>query len=82
MTGAEMIGWAVAAAVVALAWYTIACWWWPFAACLKCDGRGKFTSKSGRAWRRCRKCKGSGERVRVGRRLWTWLAARKKDAVG
>lgn len=79
---AELICWAVAAAIVAGLIYAWHCWFWPFAACTKCDGAGKFRSASRRSWRRCRRCKGSGERVRVGRRLWTWLAARKKDAVG
>jgi hypothetical protein len=77
-----MAGWGALAAVVWLAGYAVHCAWWPFAACRTCDGAGKFRSKSGRAWRRCRRCKGSGERVRVGRRLWTWLVARKHDAVG
>lgn len=80
--GPEMTGWAVLAAAAGGAWYVFACWWWPFAACGKCEGVGKFRSPSGRAWRKCRRCKGSGERVRVGRRLWTWLSARKRDAVG
>lgn len=82
MMSPELIGWAAAAAVVAGVWYVMACAVWPFAACRKCEGAGKFRSPSGRSWRRCRRCKGSGERVRVGRRLWTWLAARKHDAVG
>jgi hypothetical protein len=82
MMSAEMIGWAVLAAVVAGLVYAVQCAIWPFAACGKCEGQGKFLSPSGKAWRRCRRCKGSGERVRIGRRLWTWLAARKHDAVG
>jgi hypothetical protein len=82
MMSAQMIGFGVLAAAVWLAGYVAHCRWRPFAACLKCDGAGRFRSKSGRSWRRCRRCKGSGERVRVGRRLWSWLAARKHDAVG
>lgn len=82
MSTAEMAGWAALAAVVCLAGYAAHCWQWPFAACLKCGGEGKARSGSGRSWRRCRRCKGSGERVRLGRRLWTWLVARKHDAVG
>jgi hypothetical protein len=78
----ELIGWAILAAAVAGLVYAVQCWWWPFAACRRCDGAGRFRSPSGRAWRRCRRCKGSGERTRVGRRFWTWLAARKHDAVG
>jgi hypothetical protein len=77
-----MIGFGVLAAAVWLAGYVAHCCWWPFAACSKCGGGGRAASKSGRSWRDCRRCKGSGRRVRVGRRLWTWLAARKDDAVG
>jgi hypothetical protein len=77
-----MVGWMVAAAVVAGLWYALHCWWWPFAACRKCKGGGRFRSGSGRSWRRCRKCGGTGERVRLGRRFWTWLSKRKHDAVG
>jgi hypothetical protein len=82
MMSAQMIGWTVLAAVVGGIWYAGHCWLRPFAACRKCDGDGRFRSKTGRSWRRCRRCKGSGERVRVGRRLWTWLAGKKHDAVG
>lgn len=78
----EVIGWAVAAAVVGGLVYGVECWWWPFAACGKCGGAGRFRSPSGRAWRRCRRCKGSGERVRVGRKLWTWLSGVRKNVVG
>lgn len=80
--GARMIGWVVLAAVVAGLVYAVACWWWPYAACRKCEGAGRFRSPSGRAWRTCRRCKGSGTRVRVGRRLLTWLSGVKKNAVG
>lgn len=62
--------------------YAVACRVWPYAACRKCDGAGRFRSPSGRAWRHCRRCKGSGARVRFGLRIWTKLAAVKKDAVG
>ena len=82
MMSAEMVGWAVAAGLVAGLVYAGHCWFLPFASCRKCEGDGKFRSKSGRSWRRCRRCKGSGERVRVGRRLWTWLASVKDKAVG
>jgi hypothetical protein len=82
MTGAEMTFWAVLATVVAGLVYAGHCWIFPYASCRKCEGDGRFRSGSGRAWRDCRRCKGSGKRVRIGRRLWTWLAARKHNAVG
>lgn len=77
----DLVGWSVLASVIGGLWYAGHCWWRPFAACRKCKGGGRFRSASGRSWRRCPRCKGSGERVRVGRRLWTWLAARKHDAI-
>lgn len=60
-------------AIVTTVGYVVACCWWPLAACRWCRGRGKFRSPSGKAWRRCRHCKGSGARVRAGRKLWTYL---------
>jgi hypothetical protein len=78
----ELIGWGLVAAVVGGVWYAVACWWWPYAACGKCGGGGRFTSPSGRAWRNCRRCQGTGRRVRVGRRLLTWASGAKKKAVG
>jgi hypothetical protein len=52
-----------------IAW-VIACAWWPFAACFRCKGEGKFRSPSGKAWRNCPRCSGSGKRVRLGRRIY------------
>ena len=68
-----------------LAWavgYVIHCWWLPFAACRKCEGAGKFRSESGKAWRKCRRCKGSGERIRLGRKIWNYFAAKRREARG
>lgn len=61
---------ATATAAVVLTGYLVACWMWPFAACMRCKGEGKFKSPWGGSWRKCRRCRGSGERLRVGRRLW------------
>jgi len=58
--------------------YATACWWWPFMACTHCDG-GKIRSPSGKAWRRCRRCKGSGARIRTGRRIFNWLHVTMKE---
>lgn len=79
-------GWLIFWAIVGgLGWfggYVIACAIWPFGSCGKCGGGGRFLSPSGRAWRHCRRCKGSGARVRLGRRVWTWLIKAKDAAVG
>jgi hypothetical protein len=77
-----LIGWAIAAAVVALGCHLVACAVWPFTACRRCKGDGKRRSPSGRAWRLCRRCKGSGARVRLGRRAWTKLGIAKDKLVG
>ncbi|MFI7352728.1 hypothetical protein ACIBTP_02130 [Streptomyces avidinii] len=53
--------------------YTLLCMASPFGTCRKCDGIGaKLTLKrSGKVKRvkPCRRCKGQGKRLRVGRRL-------------
>lgn len=72
-TGSAPAGAIIAAAVLVTVGYIVACVIWPFTGCARCDGKGKFRSPSGRAWRKCRRCKGSGTRVRHGRRVWTYL---------
>jgi hypothetical protein len=62
----------IVAGILAALVYMIHCALFPFAACLRCGGGGRRRSGSGRSWRRCSKCKGTGERVRVGRRIWDW----------
>lgn len=59
--------------LAALALYAISCRIWPFTACSKCDGAGRFRSPNGRAWRYCRKCNGRGAQLRTGRRIWNHL---------
>lgn len=82
MTIGELIAWAIGAAVIAAPVYWFVCWFWPFADCRKCKGRGQFASPSGKYRRRCRRCKGSGTKVRLGRRVWLWVAGKKDAAVG
>lgn len=77
-----LVFWAVLAGLLWGLGYGGACAIWPFTDCGKCEGAGQFRSPSGKAFRRCRRCKGSGARVRLGRRMWTWLAGVKKSAVG
>lgn len=76
MTGV-VIGLAV---IAAAAGYWIACAFWPFAACAWCGGDGRKKSPSGKYWRPCRRCKGTGTRVRTGRRVWNWLAGQRDAA--
>jgi hypothetical protein len=60
-------------ALLALVAYIAACVIWPFGACRKCAGLGRFRSPTGRAWRACKHCRGTGARVRAGRRIWDVL---------
>jgi hypothetical protein len=43
--------------------YALACWLAPFGACGRCHTRDPL----------CRSCDGTGRRVRLGRRAWTYL---------
>ena len=59
--------------------YALACAIWPFGSCARCRGDGKLRSPSGKAWRRCKRCKGTGARLRIGRRVlnrWSDTAQR------
>lgn len=57
----------------ALTIYTAACAFWPYMACRRCKGAGKRRSPSGKAWRPCPRCVGTGRRVRLGRRVYEAL---------
>lgn len=37
---------------------------WPYARCRRCSG-GKLRTPSGKTWRKCPRCGGSGERERL-----------------
>lgn len=62
----------IIASLLAVVTYSAACWIRPFSACGRCSGTGKHRSPSAKAWRKCRWCKGSGMKLRFGRRAWTW----------
>lgn len=65
--------------LAALVAYLAVCCWWPFVSCPipHCKG-GKVRSPSGKAFRRCWWCRGKGERVRWGRRLYEAMTGRRK----
>lgn len=71
---------ATAAVLLWAAGYLAACWLFPFAACRRCDGSGKKRSPSGRAWRRCKRCKGTGARLRIGRKITNRMRGTLDDA--
>ncbi|MFF3867324.1 hypothetical protein [Micromonospora sp. NPDC001898] len=73
-------GWLLGALLLAAVGYAGSCWWWPFARCRRCDGRGKFTRADSKVWRTCRRCKGSGSRLRAGRKVWNRFAKVRRDA--
>jgi hypothetical protein len=58
-TGLLLAGLALAVAVP----YALACWLAPFGTCARCHGHDRL----------CRACDGTGRRVRLGRRAWTYL---------
>lgn len=60
---------AVLALVTLVAGYAVRCWLSPFTTCHHADRR--------RAWR-CRRCEGTGHRVRAGRRLINHLRATRR----
>ena len=59
--------------------YVAACAVWPFASCRKCGGAGRHRSPSGRAWRYCHRCSGTGARLRTGRRIFNYLRNLHKE---
>lgn len=77
-----LILWVALAAVAVGFGYVAVCSFWPWGSCRWCRGGRKYSWFSDRYWRDCRRCKGTGRRVRLGRRVWTWLGARKHDVVG
>uniref|UniRef100_UPI003F498398 hypothetical protein n=1 Tax=Amycolatopsis sp. CA-293810 TaxID=3239926 RepID=UPI003F498398 len=48
--------------------YLAYCWCYPYTACGNCKG-GKHFTADGEYWRKCRRCKGSGTKIRLGRKL-------------
>lgn len=56
----------VLGAAMFAAGYAFACWFWPWTACRKCDGQGRFRSPSGKNWRNCPRCEGKGRKQRLG----------------
>ena len=44
---------------------------WPYTRCRKCEGRGRNTGSTWRRWGDCRACGGSGQKWRLGVRVFT-----------
>ena len=60
--------------------YFMLCWIKPFRACRKCDGRGRLATPLGRLTRQCRRCRGTGLRLRIGRHAINHYRAIHTDA--
>ena len=77
LAGWALNSWDLGASLVLLA-YVVECWWFPYGTCLRCRGKKVYRSQFSKGVRKCRRCGGSGERLRVGRRLvvsWRGLVA-------
>jgi len=70
--------WILLATLTAVA-YVAHCVIWPYRACPKCQGAGRFRSPSGKAWRYCNRCGGKGAQLRPGRRVWTHIKNANRD---
>lgn len=72
--------WLAAGLAVWFAGYGVACLIWPYRACRVCSGMGRRPSPSGRAFRVCWWCKGTGRRLRLGRWIYNHWAGLRRDA--
>jgi hypothetical protein len=77
-----LTAWVTIAAIGYAAYYALACWIYPFTNCPRCHGTGKRRSPSGRNFRLCRRCKATGRRLRLGRRVANWIRHIHDDGTG
>lgn len=49
-------------------------WWFPDYRCRRCDGVGRFYGSNRKSSRACRRCGGMGRRIRIGRRIFNYIA--------
>lgn len=67
-------------ATALLAGYTLLCYGLPFGRCYRCKKTGSHPRLITRKLTICRRCKGSGLRLRYGRRAFNYLARIHADA--
>ncbi|MGH3916352.1 MAG: hypothetical protein ACRDTC_23525 [Pseudonocardiaceae bacterium] len=67
---ADLTPWLALSALAWIAWRVLLIWRFPFAPCRVCAGAARY--RCGQYWRPCRRCRGTGRRVRLGRRIWHW----------
>lgn len=62
---------APAGGIALAAGYYFSCKWWPYGPCLGCIGHpGRNRGSNARRWGTCKRCKGTGKRIRLGARIW------------
>lgn len=71
---------AVAGALLAAAGYALACWAWPFGVCGGCRGTTERVTWLLSRTVPCRRCRGTGRRLRVGRRVYNHLRGARDRA--
>ena len=60
-----------AGAAFGLVFLLVRAWFWPYGPCPRCEGRrGRNRGSTAKAYGRCGKCGGKGERVRPLARIW------------
>jgi hypothetical protein len=60
-------------ALGSVAFYVYRVWRYPFVPCGRCNGGRRWAPGRSSAYRRCKSCGGSGEKVRPIRRLFGWI---------
>lgn len=94
MTGRQNLT-ALGLILVAVAWYSLSCWWWPFGPCTCCGGKGTHHRGDGKGVHRtCTKgkcmvarpwigyaaCGGKGRKLRLGRRVSNFIREKTSAA--
>ncbi|GGK11524.1 hypothetical protein GCM10010124_00170 [Pilimelia terevasa] len=67
-------------ATMIAAGYALACWLLPFGTCRACSGTGARPHLITRTLRPCRRCRGAGQRLRLGRAVWNYARRIHHDA--
>ncbi|WP_433792135.1 hypothetical protein [Actinoplanes sp. CA-252034] len=62
------------------AFYAVNCAIFPFGRCRRsrCEGGRVYSRANRKVFRECRRCEGTGKRVRIGRRLYEYLRSEQK----
>lgn len=72
--------WSFLAIAAVIIWYAGSCWLWPYAHCRICAGTGRHERSDGKVHRPCWWCRGSGRRLRIGRRIYNRYARARRDS--